>query len=58
MRRYYVAPCDDGSSIAGRKRGRSWDVMDRTCGRLMSNHDKRDDARREADQMNKENPHA
>lgn len=47
VNRYYVSPCDEANG-SGSKRGRSWDVVDRRRKAVVSNHDTRQAARREA----------
>lgn len=43
--RYYVAPCEDGWSILGVARDRSWDVIDRATGKVVANFESRAGAR-------------
>lgn len=52
MKRYVVRPCDDGASIEGQPRSRSWDVVDALEDRTVSNHLTRGEARAEARYLN------
>jgi hypothetical protein len=52
-KRYYVEPIDNlGSLQPAPPRDRTWAVCDRSTGQQCSEHDRRDDARVEAHQLN------
>lgn len=52
-KRYFVEPCDNlGSVTPAPPRDRTWIVRDRETNQQVSEHNRRDDARAEADQLN------
>lgn len=54
-KRYYVEPADNLGTLTGPTappRDRTWIVMDRATGHTHSEHDRRSDARTEAQRLN------
>jgi hypothetical protein len=53
VKRYFIEPCDNlGTVTPPPPRDRTWIVMDRATKQQHSEHDRRIDARAEADRLN------
>jgi len=52
MKRYYVAPVDNGGSLGPDRKDRTWGVFDRVTGGCVLDADTRTAARRECNERN------
>lgn len=51
-RRYVVRPCDNGGTVEGLARDRTWAIIDTETGACVADYDRRKDARDESRELN------